>query len=204
MNWALALDPPLDPLPEQARESLRRELLHSDYHSDDLMARLIDWLRRFVLNIFDAASQAPPLSAFVAMLVALLLGLALAWLATRTRRARRVAEDGGAVLPDDSITAAQWRTRAEQALAAGRHSEALVDGFRALALSQAERGRLTATPGMTAHEVATALQSAYPRQGRQVSEAARLFDLVRYGDRDATREQAALVLDLDDDLVGRR
>lgn len=204
MSWVGVLDPPLDPLPEQARESLRRELLRSDYHSDDLMARLIDGLRRFFLDVFGAASQAPPLSAFLAMLVGLFLLLGLGWLMSRTRRARRVSVAAGAVLPDDSITAAQWRTRAEQALAEGRHSDALVDGFRALALSQVERGRLEESPGMTAHEVASALQSAYPHRGHQVSESARLFDLVLYGARDATHEQATLVLDLDDDLVGRR
>ena len=37
-----------------------------------------------------------------------------------------------------------------------------------------------------------------------MAEGARLFDLVLYGDRPATREQAELVLALDDELAGVR
>ena len=37
-----------------------------------------------------------------------------------------------------------------------------------------------------------------------MSEGARLFDLVLYGDRPATREQADFVMALDDELAGVR
>lgn len=204
MRLALLPDPPLVPTPEQGRDLLRRELLDPAYHQDDVMQRFLDWLRRRVLDVLDAASNAPPLSAFAAMAVGLVLVLALIWLATRTRTAPQRRGGVDSILSDASVTAAEWRERAERALAEGRPSDALVDGFRALVARQVERGRLDAAPGTTAHEVTQALRLAYPDQAAGMSEAARLFDLVLYGDRDATQEQAALVLALDDELAGVR
>jgi len=204
VTWALPLDPPLAPSPEEGRGLLRRELLDPDYRRDDVMQRLVDWLRRRVLDVLDAASQAPPLSTFAAMAVGLVLVLALIWLATRTRAAQRVSATRGAVLPDVSISAAQWREQAERARAEGRYSEALVDAFRALAAQQVEQGRLSESPGATAHEVAEVLRSAYPGQAAGMTEGARLFDLVLYGDRAATLEQAELLLALDAELAGVR
>lgn len=197
-------DPPLVPTPEQGRDLLRRELVDPVYHQDDVMQRLLDWLRRRVLDVLDAASSAPPLSAFAAMAVGLLLVLALIWLATRARTAPQLRGRTDSVLPDASVSAAQWRDRAERALAEGRHCDALVDGFRALVARQVERGRLDAAPGATVHEVTQALRSAYPDQAAAMTEGARLFDLVLYGDRDASPEQAAFVLALDDELAGVR
>ena len=71
-------------------------------------------------------------------------------------------------------------------------------------MRQVERGWLDDRPGATAHEVAGALASTYPDQRGRVSGSADLFDAVRYGDRPATRDQAAEVLALDDALAGRR
>jgi hypothetical protein len=204
VRWGLPPDPPLVPAPEQGRDLLRRELLDPAYHRDDVMQRLLDWLRRRVLDVLDAASNAPPLSAFAAMAVGLALVLALIWLATRARTAPQQRSGAGSVLPDASVTATQWRQRAELALAEGRHSDALVDAFRALVARQVERGRLDAAPGATAHEVTQALRSAYPDQAAEMTQGARLFDLVLYGARPATREQAELVLSLDDELAGVR
>jgi hypothetical protein len=100
------------------------------------------------------------------------------------------------------LTAAELRRRAERALAEGRHAEAVVEGFRALAVRQVERGRLEDLPGATAHEVAAAVGAAHPGERDRVDRTALLFDEVRYGDRPATRDQAAEVLALDDALTG--
>jgi len=204
VRWGPPPDPPLVPTPEQGRDLLRRELIDPAYHQDDVMQRLLEWLRRRVLDVLDAASNAPPLSAFAAMAIGLLLVLALIWLATRARSAPQRQARDDSVLPDASVSAAEWRERAERELAEGSPSAALVDAFRALAARQVERGRLDPAPGTTAHEVTQALRSAYPDQAAGMSEGARLFDLVLYGDREATRGQAAFVLALDDELAGVR
>ena len=198
-------DPPLVPSPDQGRDLLRRELLDPDYHQDDVMGRLIDWLRRRVLDVLDAASSAPPLSAFAAMAVGLLLVLALIWLTTRARSAPQQRPGGGAILPDASVTAREWRERAEQALA---ERTPLGRAGRRLPCPGGPPGRARPAgrprPATTAHEVTQALRSAYPDRAAEMSEGARLFDLVLYGDRSATRDQAELVLALDDELAQAR
>ena len=195
--------PPLDPSPDEARQLLERELVHPEYHRHNVFNQLLDWLDRFVNSTVDAASHTPPLSTFAAMVAFLLLVLALAWLLSRARRTARSSRDRSVVSADEVVTAAELRRRAERALAEGRHEDAVVDGFRALAVRQVERGRLDDLPGATAHEVALALGAAHPQSRGTVDRTATLFDAVRYGDRPASREQAAGVLELDDALAGR-
>ena len=197
-------DAPLDPSADEARSWLQRELLHPEYHQQNLLERLITWLERQIGRALTAAEQAPPLSTFAAMLVFLLLLGGLVWLLSRTQATRRARTSAGPVLDEEVVTAAELRARAEAALAGGRPEAALVDGFRALAVRQVERGRLEDSPGATAHEVAMLLATEYPKHGERVGDNARLFDLVLYGDRPATPEQATGVLALDDELAGVR
>ena len=197
-------EPPLDPSGDEARSLLRRELVHPDYHERNVFEQILSWLDRLVNNLIDGASKAPPLSTFAAIVAFLLLALALAWLLSQARRTPQSARRPGPVVEDAAVTASELRSAAERALAEGRNAEALVVGFRALAVRQVERGWLDDRPGATAHEVADALASTYPDQRTRVSGSAVLFDAVRYGDRPATRDQAADVLALDDALAGRR
>lgn len=196
---------PLDPSGEGARSLLRRELADPAYYQDDLLQRILDWLGRQVDGTVEGARGTPPLTWLAITLIALLLVGGLAWLASRARlTARRTPEREGAVLTEEVVTAAGLRERAERALAEGRHVDAVVEGFRCLARRQVERGRLEDSPGVTAHEVAAALAAGSPELAPRTGEAADLFDAVMYGERPATREQAAAVLALDDDLAGVR
>lgn len=196
-------EPPLDPSPEQAQRLLERELLRPEYHRHDVLQQLMDWISRFVDGTVRAASGTPPLSAFFAMVAFLLLALGLTWLLSRARRTARAERSRAVVAEHEVLTAAELRLRAERALAEGRHGDAVVDGFRALAVRQVERGRLDDLPGATAHEVAAAVGAAHPQARDRVGRTAAVFDEVRYGDRPATPEQAAEVLRLDDALAGR-
>lgn len=195
---------PLDPSGEEGRRLLRQELLHREYHSGDLLSRLLGWLSRRFDGGLRAASGWGDLSTFVALLLAAALVLALAWTLSRLRRDRRGAEQKAAVLPDHHASAAELRRRAEAALAAGRHDEAVVDGFRAVAARQIERGRLDDQPGATAHEVAASLATTYPEQWERVGRTADLFDATLYGHRSPSRDDATAVLALDDTLAGAR
>ncbi|WP_395691064.1 DUF4129 domain-containing protein [Nocardioides sp.] len=196
-------EPPLDPSPEQAQRLLERELLRPEYHRHDVLQQLMDWISRFVDGTVRAASGTPPLSAFFAMVAFLLLALGLTWLLSRARRTARAERSRAVVAEHEVLTAAELRLRAERALAEGRNGDAVVDGFRALAVRQVERGRLDDLPGATAHEVAAAVGAAHPPARDRVTRTAAVFDEVRYGDRPATPEQAAEVLRLDDALAGR-
>lgn len=201
---ALPVDAPLEPSSGEARSWLQRELLNPEYHQQNVVEQLITWLERQIGRGLAAAAQAPPLSTFAAMLIFLLLLGGLVWLLSRTRGSRRARIGSGAVLDDPAVTAAELRARAEAALADGRTEQALVDGFRALAVRQVERGRLEDSPGATAHEVALSLATRFPQHGQRVGENAELFDLVLYGDRPASRDQATSVLRLDDELAAAR
>jgi hypothetical protein len=200
----LIAEPPLTPDGDEARSLLRRELLHPDYHQDNLILRLVNWLDRLLNRGLAAARETPPLTTFAAMLVGLLLVTAIVWLASRARRSRRAPSPRGAVFTHEQVTSAELRARAERALAEERHSDALVDAFRAVALRQVERDRIDDVPGATAHEVALALSEVLPEHAAEVGRCAGLFDLVLYGGRAATREQAVGVLRLDDRLDTRR
>jgi hypothetical protein len=196
-------EPPLDPSGDEARSLFERELVRPEYHERDLFQQLLDWIDRFVNGTINAASEAPPLSTFAAMVAFLLLAAGLGLLLSRARRTARVARSRNAVLTDETVTARELRERAERALAEDRFADAVVDGFRALAVRQVERGLLDDLPGATAHEVAVAVGAAHPGQRQRVDSTAALFDSVRYGDRPASAAQAVGVLELDDALAGR-
>ena len=88
-------DPPLDPSGSEARSKLRRELLHPEYHQQNLFQRVLNWLVRKIGTGLDQASQAPPLSTFMAMLIFVALALALAWLISRARPTARARTTRG-------------------------------------------------------------------------------------------------------------
>ena len=204
-GWAARLpDPPLDPSGSEARSKLRRELLHPEYHRQNLLQEILRWLSRKIGGGLDRASQAPPLSTFMAMLILVALVALLVWLGSRARRTAHEKDQRQTVLTTEVVTADELRSRAEAALDAGRFEAAVVDGFRAVAVRQVERGRLADAPGATAHEVAETLATEYAAMAGDVHRSARIFDEVLYGHRPATREQAAAVLALDDGLVVRR
>ena len=200
----LVLDRALEPSPDEAGSLLRRELLKPEYFEGNWVNRLLGWLDRLLSRGIEAANDFSPLSTFAAMLVTVLLVGGLAWLIAQARPAARTPSAKHAVLTNEVVTAAQLRARAETALAEGHNEEALVDGFRALAVRQVERGRLDDTPGTTAQEAARGLSVEYPDQRSRVDGSAALFDSVLYGDRPATRGQAVDVLELDDDLRSKR
>jgi len=203
--WVVRLpDPPLDPSGAEARSKLRRELLHPEYHKQNLIQEILRWLSRKVGGGLDRASQAPPLSTFMAMLILVALVALLVWLGSRARRTAQEKDQRQTVLTAEVVTADELRSRAEAALDAGRFEAAVVDGFRAVAVRQVERGRLADAPGATAHEVAETLATEYAAMAGDVHRSARVFDEVLYGHRPATREQATAVLALDDGLVVRR
>ena len=85
-------DPPLDPSSDEARRLVGRELVRPEYHQRNLFEQILDWVDRFVSGTVDAASQAPPLSTFAAMVAFLLLAAGLAWLLSRARRTARAPE----------------------------------------------------------------------------------------------------------------
>ena len=196
--------PPLEPSGAEGRRLLREELLHGEYHRTDLWSRLLDLVARLFRGGVHAASGSSLVTALVTIVVVVLLVLGLALVLSQVRRDRRRRRQDESVLPADRPAAAVLRRRADDALAAGDFSAAVVDSYRALAVRQVERGRLDDRPGATAHEIAAALATAYDGQRSRIAAAADLFDVTLYGERPATEAQARGLLDLDDDFAHDR
>ncbi len=197
MIRGLLSEPPLLPTPDEARGSLRRELVDPQYYDQDLVQRILDWIQRRIDGTVESASALPALTwlAVTTIVVALSVGLIL--LVSRARFTARQRADDRAVLTGDQVSAAELRSRAEQAHREGRFGEAVIEGFRALAVHQVERGRLDNAPGSTAREVAETLAAQHPEQRGPVEYGAQLFDAVMYGERSASREEADAVLAID-------
>src|SRR3954453_19001942 len=91
---------PVDPSGDEGRSLLRRELLHSEYHQQNLWQRLLAWLGR----LFDRAVGTPSGVAwgtpFVPVRVGALLLAGLRVLLSRLRRDRRQRVRPAALLPD--------------------------------------------------------------------------------------------------------
>jgi hypothetical protein len=184
-----------DPDPDTARRLLEEELRDPAYPRDGLLERLGQWLTDLWLRLSLAASDASPLvsAAAVAVVVSLLV---LAGLAVS-----RVRRDTAPVRSRPGPSAAAHRQAALDAGLAGRHEDALVEGFRAIAARSVERGLLDATPGLTAHEIVVALTPLFPAHREGLSLAGARFDAVFYGDRPARPSDARHVLELDDQLA---
>lgn len=198
------LDPPLDPSGEDGRGQLARELARPEYHETDLVQRVLDWLQRVFDDGVGRISGSGPITWFVATAVLVGIALGVVLLVSRARRTARTRTGRSApALTGEPVTAAELRARAERALAEGRPGDAVVDGFRALAVRQVERGRIEGLPEATAHELAGALGASFAPHRDRIFVAADTFDAVLYGDHPADHEQAAAVLRLDDELAGR-
>ncbi len=96
---------PLDPSPDEGRAWLRRELLQPEYQERDLLERLLAWLERTITRGLAAASDAPPLSTLMSMVVGLLLLGAVGWLVGRARRSRRHTTQPRPLLTEETVSA---------------------------------------------------------------------------------------------------
>ncbi|MDQ2757470.1 MAG: DUF4129 domain-containing protein, partial [Actinomycetota bacterium] len=173
----------LDPDPGQARRWVEQELAKDDYRDRrSLLQQLLDWLRRRLDDLQNPPGGGglsfPP---FVIAGLAVLVVAVLVVLASRVRRERRVAGGSATVLGDSTLTAAQLRARAAQALREGRHDDAVLDTVRAVAREADARTLLTDAPALTAHEIGRQLSTVFPEHAAAVTRATDRFDAVAYG-----------------------
>lgn len=192
----------VDPDPDTARRWLEEELADPAYERAGWLERLMQWLVEQWARLSTAASDAPPLvaaaAAGVVVLLVVLAGVAL----TRVRHEARGPRHEAGPSAAPRTTAAEHRRAALEATRAGRHGDAVVEGFRAIAARAAERGLLEVRPGMTAHEIVVALVPLFPVRAAGLRGAGERFDAVLYGDRTAEEADALAVLELDEAVGG--
>jgi hypothetical protein len=193
--------PPLTPDDDTARRWLTQELSKPEYAS--ARPNWFDLLSRRIAEWFDSLSLggghgAPGWLAVIGgglVLVIVVFALLRFGLPRRSRRtrARRV---GGEVA--DTRSAEQLRAAADRAAAQGDWSLAVIERFRAIAASLAERTVVTVQPGTTAHEVALQAAGAFPAEAAALRGAADTFDAARYLGRAQDRAANELLRELDE------
>lgn len=197
----------LDPGNEQARTWLRDELAKPAYRDTrDPLQRAVDAFGQWVSDLVSRAhTPSDPLPTVFAVLVALALVALVAYTLRFVRRTERAVDDGpGTVLGDERLTAAQYRARAERALADQRYGDCVLDALRALASGAVERTLLEDAPSLTAHEIAGRLGTTFPEQAQDLRDAADRFDAVAYGDESPSRPDAEHLLALDRAVAATR
>ncbi|GAA4347084.1 DUF4129 domain-containing protein [Angustibacter luteus] len=198
---------PLEPGRELARQWARQEL------SDPVYARARPgWLRRAVDWALDQLSRieihptrlTDPRTAVV-LLVALAV-VVLVVVRLRRGRLRGAAQDAerrelfGAV----ARTAAAHRRLADEAAAAERWADAVRERFRAVVRTLDERALLDDRPGRTADEAAGEAGRVLPDLAAGLTDAARRFDDVTYGDAAAGPADDARLRALDQAVTQAR
>lgn len=199
--------PLLDPSREVAREWARRELGDPAYARarPGWVTRLARWLLARLQDLQVPDGLAPGRTLGLVLLLVLLAGV-VAMVLARTGPLRRAGRTNraGAVLDEHRRGAAEHRSLADEAAAAGRWTTAVRERFRAVARSLEERTVLDERAGRTALETATEAGGAMPTVSVVLRSAARLFDDVVYGGRPATAAHDRQLRQLDDQVAAAR
>jgi hypothetical protein len=193
----------LRPDPSRARSWLEGELSRAEYHRP-LLERLVSWLRQLWESLTRSALHASPLSTGVAVLVLVAVLALVVVAAARLRRDPSLPGAAPSLLAGTGPSPDDHRAAAEAALVAGRPQAALVEAFRALASRSLGRGLVQGRPGLTARELADDLSPAFPSHAEDLARAARLFDLVFYGEQPVDADGARSVLAVDATLRDER
>lgn len=186
------------PEPDQAREWASEELAGTGYGRSPI-ERFFAWVADQFARLFTTDAGGGPglpnapaivlLVALVALIVAVILRM------RREPRATQSEEDAGDPLFTEGMaSAAEYRRRADDALAAGDTSRAVLEGFRAAAAGAVERGVVDRASDRTSGEFGAALAAAFPGESDEAAAAARRFDEVRYGGLTPSLHQTRAVL----------
>ena len=196
--------PPLTPDDETARRWLALELAKPEYAAarptwfDLLSQRVSEWLGSLrVPGAGDGASAWLAVIGIV-LLALIIVGAVLRFGLPRLNRRARAARLSGEVA--DARTAAELRAAADRAASASEWELAVIERFRAVAASLAERTVVAVRPGTTAHEVAAAAAAVFPAEAPALRGAADTFDAARYLGRRMSATEHAQVRELDERL----
>jgi hypothetical protein len=201
----IAAAPPLHPDGPAAQRWLNDELAKPEYRAaqptwfDRVAHQIGDWFAS--LGAGGAGSSWVIAAIGLALVTALVVGAIAVFGLPRLARRRTP----NAVFDDaDARTAAGLRAEAAAAAAAGRFDDAVLDLFRAMTRSLADRTLVLVLPGTTATHLAAEAVGVFPQAAARLRDAARLFDGVRYLDRGASAGDYAFLTALDDDLRRER
>ncbi|MEW2134059.1 DUF4129 domain-containing protein [Streptomyces sp. NPDC005435] len=192
--------PPVTVPRDPARGAARRELSKPMYHENDpsLFQRALDAFWDWLNRLFDRAATATPGGALGLVVVVLIVVAVLAALWWRLGTPSRTPASAAPLFGERPRTAADHRATAEAHAAQGHWNQAVQERVRAIVRALEERALLDARPGRTADEAAAEAGRVLPDHADGLCSAAREFDDVTYGGRDASEEtyQRLCALDL--------
>lgn len=201
-----AAEPPVTVPRDPAREAAQRELSKPMYHEHDpgLLQRALNAFWNWVGKLFDSASVATPGGSvgLIVVIVAVLAVLGALW--WRLGTPRREPTSSAALFDDRPRSAAEHRAAAEAHAVQGHWNQAVQERMRAIVRSLEERALLDVRPGRTADEAAAEAGRALPAHTDRLRAAARDFDDVTYGGRQATEAAYHRIAELDRDLERTR
>lgn len=173
---------PVAPDADEARRWAEDELARGIYQQrTGLVQRLLEWLFDRLDELSRMASGGTGWIVPTALVLVLAVGVTVAVAVGAPGRARRARGPDVGVLDVEERTAAELRLSADDAAARGDHAAAVVDRFRAIVRSLADRTLLDERPGLTADEAAREAGKRLPLVRADLERAALLFDRVRYG-----------------------
>ncbi|MGH3342560.1 MAG: DUF4129 domain-containing protein [Carbonactinosporaceae bacterium] len=195
----LPLDVPVDVPRDEARDAARRELSNPIYHQDDPnpFQQGVQWvLERLNELLSDVAGSHTAGYVGLAVLALLLVVTVTAVRLKVGPLARRGAAERS-LFTAPALSAAEHRERADRLRVQGRWAEAVRERLRAIIRDLEQRGLLDPEPGRTADEAASEAGRILPGYVAELRAAARIFDDVWYGAREATPDMEDRLRDLD-------
>src|SRR5215470_16571617 len=160
----------------------RRELAEVSFWQ-----RIVQWLARLTAGKYVPGGWFGLIA--LAVLAVLVITVVIFWV--RPGRAKRMA--ALSVLSGETLTARDYRRAAERLAAARDYAAAIVEGVRAIAAELNERDELPVEAG-----------AELPGLAGDLRTVARLFDDIRYGDKEGSRAGYELVRRVDSDVQAAR
>lgn len=195
---------------DSARDAARTELSRPIYADAEpgLLERVMLWVldrvQQAIDAIADGARALAPGGAGSLILLAALLFVAAVLIRLRVGRVARVTGIPRDALVDSRVPSREYRSRAEDAAAAGDYDAAVHERFRALIRVLEERGVIDDAAGQTATEIAARAAAELAGPPTELFEAARIFDDVYYGHHAADARRYSAIAATDDRIQSAR
>ncbi|MFI6476949.1 DUF4129 domain-containing protein [Nonomuraea sp. NPDC050663] len=187
---------------DEAAGEAARELGKPEYQQEPLIDELWRRLKQFLGDMMNPeVPGGSGLGVLSAVLIVAILAAVVALVVWRLRHTSRRAASGADVLfGERALNAADHRSNAERFASEGHWADAVRERLRAIARDLEERALVDGLPGRTADELAAEAGRALPEFAGELTQAARIFDDVTYGDVPGTPQAYGVIADLDDRL----
>ncbi len=194
---------PVDPDAPEAQQWLRDELAKAPYQAakptwfDRVSKAFLDWINSLTAPTGDGFGNWIPVILTLVVIAVLVTAFLIFGMPRLNQRSQLPAELFG---EDDRRSADDMRRAAAVAALGKDWSLAIEEAFRALARGLSERTILVVMPGTTAHDFAVRAADAFPAENTRLSEAAEVFDQVRYLELAGTERGYLTVAALESEL----